>query len=251
MKKGTSDRVKAESRFISKEGEEIHTITTYQGVRDKDNQIEYFISFVLDVSDLKQYEKSLTMSSVTLDRAYDGVLWVKPDGEVFYVNQRACEMTGYSVQELFKIPVYDHYPAMNSSQWAVHWEKLKASNNQLLEISFQRKDGSEFYAELTENVIEYDDISYALVFIKDITLRKKEEALLFEKNEELQKTNEELDRFVYSASHQLRSPISSILGLINISRNLTDRPEEILGMLNMMEGSIQKLETAICVCVSK
>jgi signal transduction histidine kinase len=35
-------------------------------------------------------------------------------------------------------------------------------------------------------------------------------------NQELTKTNEELDRFVYSASHDLRSPLSSIKGLVNV-----------------------------------
>ena len=46
-----------------------------------------------------------------------------------------------------------------------------------------------------------------------------------QKNKELKKVNAELDRFVYSASHEIRSPLSSILGIVNIARtdNKTDR----------------------------
>lgn len=39
-----------------------------------------------------------------------------------------------------------------------------------------------------------------------------------EKNEQLQKVNTELDRFVYSVSHDLRSPLSSISGLVNVAK---------------------------------
>lgn len=58
-----------------------------------------------------------------------------------------------------------------------------------------------------------------------------------QKNAELQKANEALDRFVYSVSHDLRSPLSSILGLINLA-NLTKDPEELLQIINMIQGRV-------------
>ncbi|WP_338789962.1 HAMP domain-containing sensor histidine kinase [Bernardetia sp. Wsw4-3y2] len=48
------------------------------------------------------------------------------------------------------------------------------------------------------------------------------EKILLSKNIELSKTNQELDNFVYSVSHDLRAPISSVLGLINISKAESD-----------------------------
>ena len=58
-----------------------------------------------------------------------------------------------------------------------------------------------------------------------------------QKNNELQKVNEELDRFVYSVSHDLRSPLSSILGLINIARLTQDR-QELDEILSMIKGRV-------------
>lgn len=64
------------------------------------------------------------------------------------------------------------------------------------------------------------------------------------KNEELQKVNIELDRFVYSVSHDLRSPLSSILGLINIAK-LTEDNEEVRQILAMIEGRVNSQDQFI------
>ena len=63
-------------------------------------------------------------------------------------------------------------------------------------------------------------------------------------NEELLKLNSELDRFVYSTSHDLKAPLSSLLGLIKIMRIETD-PEAKAGYFTMMEKTILKLSNFI------
>lgn len=61
------------------------------------------------------------------------------------------------------------------------------------------------------------------------------------RNEELMKVNSELDRFVYSASHDLRAPLTSILGLVRLTK-LDDDPENRKQYLDMVEKSIHKLD---------
>jgi signal transduction histidine kinase/ligand-binding sensor domain-containing protein len=63
-------------------------------------------------------------------------------------------------------------------------------------------------------------------------------------NEELTIRNSELDRFVYSASHDLSAPLKSILGLISVSR-MESPGDQQLQYLTMMEASVRKLEDFI------
>ncbi len=63
-------------------------------------------------------------------------------------------------------------------------------------------------------------------------------------NEELTVRNTELDRFVYSASHDLSAPLKSILGLILVAK--LDNPGQVHAQyLAMMERSVHKLEDFI------
>ncbi len=67
---------------------------------------------------------------------------------------------------------------------------------------------------------------------------------LVTKNKQLQKTNTELDRFVYSTSHDLRAPLASLLGLINITRD-SDNPSEVKNYLIMMKDRVSHLDKFI------
>lgn len=68
-------------------------------------------------------------------------------------------------------------------------------------------------------------------------------------NDELQQRNAELDRFVYSTSHDLSAPLKSLLGLISVAR-MDDTPEGKTQYLGMMERSVRKLEDFIHEVVS-
>src|SRR5687767_360886 len=64
--------------------------------------------------------------------------------------------------------------------------------------------------------------------------------------EQLRKTNLELDNFIYSVSHNLKAPLASVLGLINIARQedkqVGRRTNPIFGMI---ENSVLRLEETL------
>ncbi|WP_284651092.1 sensor histidine kinase [Flavobacterium terrisoli] len=70
----------------------------------------------------------------------------------------------------------------------------------------------------------------------ELTFKKKEI-----ENQELKTANYELDRFVYSTSHDLRAPLNSMMGLIEIAKD--DTKEEVtLEYLGMLKESAKKLD---------
>jgi signal transduction histidine kinase len=80
----------------------------------------------------------------------------------------------------------------------------------------------------------------------EISERKKAEMALKEKNEQLIRINDDLDTFVYTASHDLKSPISNIEGLIvSLNEELTDINEESKLIIDMINQSILKFKDTI------
>jgi signal transduction histidine kinase len=111
-------------------------------------------------------------------------------------------------------------------------------------ILFSRQDRSNFWGSITSHLycvngeVRYDEV------VMDISDRVINEHKLCEKTHLLEKVANQLDRFIYSASHDLRSPIASMQGLISVVRA---SPEvfPIEQFLLMMEESLNKLETFI------
>jgi len=89
-------------------------------------------------------------------------------------------------------------------------------------------------------------IRYALRQHRNENNRQIQEEMLRTQNEELIKINRELDAFVYSVSHDLRSPLASVLGLINILKiDANVSVETIFSYVNLIEKSILKLDETL------
>jgi len=96
----------------------------------------------------------------------------------------------------------------------------------------------------TYPIIEDGQVTGLTIYSRDITQHREAEDLLKRQNEELVKINAELDRFVYSASHDLRAPLMSVKGLLNMIKVDADKGKLEM-YLGLIEGSINKLDNFI------
>jgi len=79
----------------------------------------------------------------------------------------------------------------------------------------------------------------------DVTEIKQYERAILTKNQELKKINSELDNFVYSVSHDLRSPLLSIKGILSLVFNGSQIDEMTTNYLKLAEKSVIRLDETI------
>lgn len=97
------------------------------------------------------------------------------------------------------------------------------------------------YEIITYPITENGKVTGLTIYSRDITLQKKTEDLLKEQNQELTKINSELDRFVYSASHDLRAPLMSVKGLLTMIKVDPDK-NNTSQYLQLIETSVNRLD---------
>ncbi|KAA6441498.1 response regulator [Dyadobacter flavalbus] len=88
---------------------------------------------------------------------------------------------------------------------------------------------------------DYKYVENAITHAYDIYKTRED---LKQRNMELQKANEELDKFVYSASHDLRAPLMSVLGIVNLAL-IEDDVKSQNEYLELIRQSVKKLDTFI------
>lgn len=81
----------------------------------------------------------------------------------------------------------------------------------------------------------------AIGYSFDITQIKQAQDELIKSNEKLRGLNKDLDRFVYSISHDLRAPIASMIGLTSLSKEV-ETQEELEEMLAMQTESLHRMD---------
>ncbi len=142
------------------------------------------------------------------------------------------------------IEMIPEHEAEIKERWKHRYESgLKGRPGKFIDHYVIDKEAKVFEVK-TFPIVENGVVSGLTIYARDVTSQTRAENLLKQQNEELTKINEELDRFVYSASHDLRAPLMSVKGLLNMIK-LDPEKENTDHYLSLIEASVAKLDNFI------
>lgn len=152
---------------------------------------------------------------------------VQKDINIILADQRMPGMTGVQFFEKIR----DQYP---------HIIRILITGHTDIRAAIDAINKGEVF-RFIDKPWDYAYVENAITHAFDIYKTREDLKL---RNIELQKANEELDKFVYSASHDLRAPLMSVLGIVNLAL-LEDDLASQNEYLELIRMSVKKLDTFI------
>jgi PAS domain S-box-containing protein len=149
------------------------------------------------------------------------------------VNERVCEMTGYSQQELLGQSARILYPTQDEFDFVGRekYRQIREKGTGEVETRWQRKDGSVIDVLMASTPLDRNDLSVGVTFTAlDITERKRIQAELVQANLDLSATtaratelaaqseaaNRAKSEFLANMSHEIRTPLNGVLGMLQL-----------------------------------
>ena len=115
------------------------------------------------------------LAQFTIERADDAILWHDCDARIQHANPAACDLLGYSREELVGLTIQDINPNSTPKSWAKFWKELQKKKVIAFEDDHRTRDGRLVPLETKVNFIVYKGREYAVAFNRDISDRKKDE----------------------------------------------------------------------------
>ncbi|RNI31873.1 PAS domain-containing sensor histidine kinase [Rufibacter immobilis] len=262
LKKAVEDgRFEDEGWRYRKDGSAFWANVIITAIFNADKELIGFSKITRDLTDKKKLEEQLfrinedlkeseERTRLLIDSVKDyAILMLNPDGLVVSWNSGAERIKGYKAPEILGKHFSKFYSREAMENGFPQYELAQAREKGRFEDEGWRirKDGTAFWANVVLSPIynsEHRLLGYAKI-TRDLTERRRNEDLM-QKNKELLRINNDLDNFVYTASHDLKSPITNLEGLLSaLQEDLGDEKEKHQQILTMMHGSVNALKKVI------
>ncbi|WP_421895160.1 response regulator [Marinoscillum sp.] len=187
-----------------------------------------------------QEEKQQAFISTILGKIVDGIITCNKAGKIISVNSSAEHIIGKNESEVRDLELSTILADFETyDEFLSHYYLNLAKNENQIEVSISGKSEAQIPCEVSVSQFEMDEVS-TIVILRDITERKKVEAIIIEEKEKAEKASRAKAEFLSTMSHEIRTPMNSIIGMTNILIQ-DDFDEETMNLLNTLKFSSEHL----------
>jgi PAS domain S-box-containing protein len=232
-----------EKRYINKNGKIVHAILQISIQRDQSGNPIHLTAHVTDITERKLIESERVniekIYRTIFENANDAIFIEDEEENIIDANVHACELTGYTRDELLKMRTVDLQPS--------EYEKYEMRNDDRFETQVVHKNGKVLNVELTISQIKQGDKVLLISIVRDMTEKKRAEEALKVAKEKAEESDRVKSHFLAQMSHEIRTPINAIVGYSQlIKEELEDKvDEETKSSFEIIESASQRLMRTI------
>jgi PAS domain S-box-containing protein len=219
------------SRHILKNGQTVTVEITAQHIIFRKKQCT--LVSVKDITLELEYQKQIQRLSSVAEKTTSGVLITNKQGHIEWVNEAFEKNTGYALAEAIGKRPKDllHGEATDQKQYVEMLHEVYAGNSYQCEILNYKKDGTPFWVQINITPIKNGEeiINFVIIQTDINTLKQQSNAL--------QAHFKNLRGIAFATSHKLRSPLTNILGLLELYNTGTSA-EEVMPLIKKSASAL-------------
>ncbi len=215
LKRGSVDGYSIEKRYVHRDGHLVWANLTVSLRRDNEGKPECCISIIEDISDRKETERKLNESRAiiteVIETSEDAFVSFDRDGLIQVANRSAAEIAGKKVSELIGRSYEVLFDGDTNSPLLSTLDRVRRS---------QKPEATEYLATKLNRWYDtrvFPVVGGAALFMSDVTTRKETEAHLERARLAAEDASRAKSQFLTNMSHEIRSPMSAILGFSDIA----------------------------------
>ncbi len=194
-------------------------------IKDQDGHLSRIAGLAEDITDRRRAEEEVRASEErfrgTFENAAVGIAHKDVTGRFLRVNQKFCDIVGYSREELLTMSWHDITdPSDLVASLEQYGPLLRGEVPSFsLEKRYRRKDHSLVWVDVSVS-LQHDAAglpAYAIAMVQDISERKGLEGDLRQAKESAEAGNRAKDEFLANVSHEIRTPMNAILGMTELA----------------------------------
>lgn len=146
----------------------------------------YLRLYSVDVTSRREAQHQLRLREYAVEHASVAIFLIGPTGRILRANLAACEMLGYSREELCELSIPDIAPHLEG-RWEARWAQWKTHGEFRFESVSRQKSGWVIPVQVDVKHFEFEGCEYVFACSTDISERKRSKALLTEQRDLLAK----------------------------------------------------------------